>query len=206
VSRLTSNLTILSQTKPIRGEKKETPPPRVSPPTPTLADLPPPMAIPSASSLEYTSAHRLPGPTVTVERSLDGVTWSSRLKSIVIPCSIFAAPANGVWLAKVSHRSRSIGTGDIPSTSHGKVTLSRQSLASDVQERDCDSNVAACSRCNKTCGIHISLLSAPVGRQRFVVTCTARVEDLLRERKFQGSTLRQSHSGQLLQRALSLSV
>jgi hypothetical protein len=94
----------------------------------------------------------------------------------------------------------------IPSTSHGKVTLSRQSLAANVQERYCDSNVAAGSRFDKTCGIHISFLSAPVGRKGFVVTRAARVEDLFGEREFQGSTLRQSHSCQLLQRGLSLSA
>ena len=80
-------------------------------------------------------------------------------------------------------------TDNSPSASHGKVTLSRQRLTSDVQERDRESDIAAGSRRDETCGIHTSFLSAPVGREGFIVARTVRVEDLLGERKFEGTTL-----------------
>jgi hypothetical protein len=94
-----------------------------------------------------------------------------------------------------------------PSTPHGEVTLSRQGLASDVQKRDCESDVATGSRYNETCGIHISFLSAPVRGNGFVVACAARGEDLLRECKLEGSTLRQKRIvGQPLSRESHVSA
>jgi hypothetical protein len=94
--------------------------------------------------------------------------------------------------------SKRQGIGNQPSTSYGEVTFARQGLASDVQKRDCDGNIAAGSRCDETCGTHVFFLCAPVGRKRLVVTRAAREEDLLGERKFEGSTLCQNRVDQLL--------
>jgi len=118
---------------------------------------------------------------------------------------MFAAPAKGVWLAMVSLRSLNIkGIDNLPSTSHGKVTLSRESLTSDVQERNCESNLAAGSRRDETCGVHVSFLSAPVGRKGVIVAVAARVENFLGERELEGSTLRETVVGQLLERCFKI--
>lgn len=87
----------------------------------------------------------------------------------------------------------------VPSTSYSEVTLARQYLASDAQERDGESNIATGSWCDETCRLHIRLLYAPVGRERLFVTRTARVEHLVRERKLECSTLWQRCFSQSLE-------
>ena len=86
----------LSQTKPKRPEKKDTPPPVTRPPTPTLATLPPRMASPRLSSFKYTSAQRFPGPMLVVFRSAETSTCLKAAKSMVTPPGWLAAPFWGV--------------------------------------------------------------------------------------------------------------
>jgi len=133
--------------------------------------------------------------------------WCDLVDSAQIDCyallDVRGASERSVTSNGQSAMSKHRGIDNLPSASHGKVTFARQSLTSDVQERHCESNIAAGGRCDETCGIHISFLRAPVRSKGFVVARAAGVEDFLGQCKFESSTLRQDEVGQLLQRRLS---
>ena len=76
---------MLSQTNPVRGEKYDNPPPRTSPPTPTVASHPPGTARLSASSWRYTSDHLAPAPTEVIVLSELIETLFKELRSMVTP-------------------------------------------------------------------------------------------------------------------------
>ena len=86
------------QTRPDLGEKKEKPPPRVSPPTPTVDARPPDVVRFRASSLRYTASHLFPGPILTDVWSFETAIWFNLVKSMLTPSWMLADPANGVCL------------------------------------------------------------------------------------------------------------
>ena len=73
------------------------PPPVVKPPVPIGATRPPMTAKLYGASAEYTSFQVLPGPTATVDLSLETLIWLIAARETVMPPSMLDAPANAAW-------------------------------------------------------------------------------------------------------------